>query len=175
MFAKRKINIVLFFSFSMFMWKCYWTAKKYIPVWSWQIVVSPSTLRGFKQQWRFLAKTVQSEQFSCCLVHLFLWAPFCQKNGIILMKYTRGGSRILVMEGPSWVLTQGGTWAQNLLQDFGQGGAQLSFDPRRDLSPEFAQNCLKTAWFWKKSWGPPGFAHEHIGKLAPGVVLTYCI
>ena len=45
---------------------------------------------------------------------------------------------------------------QARIHDFGQGG-QRSFDPRGALSQKFAQNrgfflnnCLKTAWFWKK-------------------------
>ena len=54
------------------------------------------------------------------------------------------------------------TQNQRRIQDCGQGG-QRSFDPRGALSPKFAQNreffpetYLKTAWFWKKSWGQGG-------------------
>ena len=59
----------------------------------------------------------------------------------------RGGSRILV-RGASGVLTPGGA-----------------------LSPKFAQNCLKTAWFWKKfgGRGPSGSVVMCVYFLPGGV------
>ena len=37
---------------------------------------------------------------------------------------------------------------QGRIQDFGQGGSGV-LTPGGALSPKFAQNCLKTTWFWK--------------------------
>ena len=74
---------------------------------------------------------------------------------VFLLTYSRYKWLCNVSSGQGWI------------QDFGQG-AQQSFDPRRALSPKFAQNCLKTAWFWKNlGAGGPGLQIPH-GSASEG-------
>ncbi len=51
-------------------------------------------------------------------------------------------------------------------------GGQWSFDPRGALSLKFAQNCLKTAWFWKKILGLRGPGPK--GPLVSACACTQC-